>query len=103
MDSVILDTPLYRLQQQVATIQLRHFQKQREENSRVSWQTRILASYISMGYMMDEKSVNEPLNQSKFIAIDEVERLLLKEEDAKPQVYENTPGSFERLTAGALF
>lgn len=70
----------------------------RVENSRTSWQTRVLATYIANGYMSDGKSENGPLKEAQYLAMDDVERTLLKEVAMKPKVYENTPGSFERLT-----
>ena len=47
---------------------------------------------------MTDSKENKALESAKLIAMDKVERLLLEEEAEKPVVYDNKPGSFERLT-----
>ncbi len=82
----------------IATIMMRDYQNNRNENSRISWLGRTLAQYISAGYMMDEKTENTALKEARLLSIDNVERLLLEEQVDKPKTYENKNGSFERLT-----
>lgn len=87
------------MRQVASAIQLRKFQKRREENERTSWLGRNIAQYIAAGFQIAEGKVNEPLQNAGFLAIDDIERALLKEyvasEAEKPK--ENSNGSFERL------
>jgi hypothetical protein len=80
------------MRQITTAIQTRRFLENREEQSRVSWQTRILAQYISAGYMSDGKSENKAFKEAGKIAYDEIERLALSA--AQAQAAEDDASSY---------
>jgi hypothetical protein len=95
-DEQIGDLPLVRLRQITAAIQTRRYFAAREENSRTSWMTRTLASFIAGGYMTDGKSENKAATMASQLAIDEEDRLLLGATlDGSVGPKENKPGSYE--------
>lgn len=76
------------------------FQKDRHDKSMVSWQTRILASFIAGGYMVDGKTGNPALDAAQKLAFDDIEAAQI--EDAakatvKKKVTEPAIGSYERF------
>lgn len=89
---------MVRFRQITAAIQKRRYATKRAEDVRVSWQTRILASFIAGGYQMGKDEPNKALESAREIAFDEVEKAMLGAEEAKPK--ENARGSYERLMSG---
>ncbi len=94
-DETIGNLPLQRLRQVTAAIQLRRYQKERVENSRISWLTRTLAGYIVGGYMSDAKDKKPALDAIAQLSLDDVEAEYLKA--GGPPAGEPKTGSFERL------
>lgn len=98
-DEQILDLPLIRLRQITAAISRRKYMRQREENTRVSWQTRALAQYIAGGYMVEGE--NTAVQSASQLAFDDIEAAALGDTRGKAQVQrgtkENENGSYEKL------
>lgn len=95
-DKQVGNLPLARFRQIAAAIAIRKFQQAREENSRVSWMTRTLATYIAAGFMTDGKSKNPYLEKAPSLAMDQFEEALLKVA-AETRSQEPDQGSHEKL------
>lgn len=104
-DEQIGELALARFRQIVAAIQLRRWQAHREDSSRLSWQTRILAQYVAAGYMIEKGKPNTALENASYLGYDDIERAMAEASDtASAAPKENRPGSFERLVgwSGAM-
>lgn len=88
----------------LAAIQLRKFQEERKENSRLSWEVRTLSQYAAAGYMLGKNQENKALRQAEMLAYDEIEAVLLGADMKKKDPHENGNGSYERFMGmvGAL-
>lgn len=100
-DEQIGELALGRFRQTVAAIQLRRWRDQRDEASRVSWQTRTLAQYIAAGYMIQKGAPNTALDNAQFLGYDDVERAMVEAPGSSKTPRENKAGSFERLMGWA--
>lgn len=96
-DEQIGELPLVRLRQITATIQRRRFLNSREENARFSWLGRNIAQFVAAGFMVAEGQENKALAQAGLLAMDDIERAMLKDVAAEPSVKENAPGSYEKF------
>lgn len=89
------------MRQITATIQMRRFTTDREENARFSWLARHLAQYIAQGYMVEKGKPNTALDHAAQIGYDDIERAFLGAQPAPSErPAENKPGSYERLIQG---
>lgn len=93
-DKKILNLPLPRFNQILAAIRTRMWLHKREQDSRFSWQTRVLAQYIAGGWMVEGE--NTAVGEAAKIAFDDIEAAMLGI-TKEPTSSEPKAGSFERL------
>jgi len=98
-DEQIGELPLARFRQISSAIQIRRYTTAREENSRISWLARNIATYIAAGFEVGKGKENTALKHAKQLAYDDIEALMLGAEPAQGAVKpaENKPGSYERF------
>lgn len=86
-----------RFRQIAAAIQYRRYLAMREENGRVSWLARSIATFVAGGYMVDGD--NPAVEKAQQLAYDDVEAKLVGYEPkaAGGGPIEPRQGSFERL------
>lgn len=73
----IWNLPLCRFRQITAAIQRRKYIEARQENTRISWLARNLASFIAGGYMLDKGSENPAAEAARVLAFDDIEAAFL--------------------------
>lgn len=109
-DEQILDLGFARYLQIISSIKIRQYLDTREENARVSWLARNVATFIAASIMSDDNS--EAIEAASRLAYDDVERAILSSDESvsdadwqpgDPAVVKREPkaGSFESLV-GAL-
>jgi hypothetical protein len=114
-DEVIGELTLARFRQILAAIEHRQYARSRMEQGRISWQTRILSSFIAAGYMTDGE--NPAVTAAQKLAFDEIEQAMLEEAeeqqvapgpvndfwtpDMPSESKVNDKGSFERFRRAA--
>lgn len=93
----ILDLEVVRIKQLVAAIRLRSFAESRVINEKVSWFTRVISRYSSMGAQLPPESRKELDDAISTIGFDEFDRSIAEEVLAVPAPKENKVGSYEKF------